>query len=358
MLMLKRRLAKAGIVQRQMAAEIGCAVSTLNEIINKGKFPKRTRQQIKSAIEVYLNKQGVSVEGIWRKISKKGAPVKHAPKPKKKEVIKMLTHTALEHFNLKQNPFFGEIFDLSDYYYPESFQNTEKSIINAIPRHLLLSLIADMGTGKTLMKRKILDQYKNNKKIKFIQTKSAASEKLLLTAICDAVIWELKDINEKTKRSQEGKERLMEKFLLEEMKAGRIVILIIDEAHMLHKATIKGLKRLIDDLYYGFQPLLRIWLIGQEELRAKLAEGEMKEVSFRIQIIDMPSFNGLGESYLQFKIKRAGGKLEEIFDEKAIQLLLRTAKTPLAINYQASKALVFAHDRGEARVLPEMINHI
>lgn len=118
-------------------------------------------------------------------------------------------------------------------------------------------------------------------------------------------------------------------------------MLIIEEAHSLPIPTLKHLKRFIE-LENGFTPLLSIILIGQDELKNKLAENnqEVREVVQRCEIVTLEPFTQTTlVDYLQHRCRAAGRTLPEFIDESGIDAICTKLTRNVGRNKQSESLL-------------------
>jgi general secretion pathway protein A len=136
-------------------------------------------------------------------------------------------------------------------------------------------LTGEIGAGKTTLCRHVLEKLSSDIAFAFI-INPMLSELELLAAVCD-------DFGISYPRQTSIKELidLINAFLLELNAAGKKAILIIEEAQNLRSEVLEQI-RLLTNLETNERKLLQIILIGQPELRDKLALPEMRQLSQRI----------------------------------------------------------------------------
>jgi len=116
-----------------------------------------------------------------------------------------------------------------------------------------------------------------------------------------------------------------------------------------------------------------IILIGQTELKYMLDETrhmDMREVIRRVQVAEIHGLDGNLREYLEFKFKRIGVEISNIFDESAFTALSRrltiedhkkrkcSQAYPGLVNTYATKAMNLAYEMGELKVTEDVINAI
>jgi type II secretory pathway predicted ATPase ExeA len=124
------------------------------------------------------------------------------------------------------------------------------------------------------------------------------------------------------KRDPEARARQVQQLLTAGHRAGQRHVLIIEEAHCLPTATLKHLKR-FGELRDGLSPLLSIVLVGQPELRQRLAvnNSEVREVAQRCELIELPAMDNELAEYLKFKLRRVGSDIEHVITADGIDAL-------------------------------------
>jgi general secretion pathway protein A len=206
-------------------------------------------------------------------------------------------------------------------------------------------LTGEVGTGKTTVCRCLLEQVPENAAIAFIFNPKLTVEELLAT-ICDEFGIKYPDGNSSIKVFVDS----INSFLLASHAEGRKTVLIIDEAQNLSADVLEQL-RLLTNLETNQQKLLQIILLGQPELRDKLASQELRQLSQRI--IARYHLGALSKSdvnsYVRHRLSVSGTK-EQLFSDSAINKLYQlTDGVPRLINVICDRALLgaFAQERSD-----------
>jgi MSHA biogenesis protein MshM len=138
--------------------------------------------------------------------------------------------------------------------------------------------------------------------------------------------------------------RELQAHLIELYGAGRRVVILIDEAHVMPEDTLEQV-RLLSNLESSRHKLLQIVLFGQPELDATLAKSALRQLrdrvthSFRMR----PLAPGEVARYLAFRMRAAGYRGPELFAARAASLLARASGgLTRRINILADKALLAA----------------
>jgi general secretion pathway protein A len=146
-------------------------------------------------------------------------------------------------------------------------------------------------------------------------------------------------------------------FLLEENRAGRTVVLVIDEAQNLSIEVLEQI-RLISNLETDRSKLIQIVLVGQPELRTLLARPELRQLDQRITVryhlkpMDFPD----SCDYIRHRIRFAAGGSEPLgFSPGAVQKIFRfSGGLPRLINSACDRSLLLAYTSETREVSPSM----
>ena len=400
-IILKQLIVECDVPQASLAEATGLARPTINLVVNRGYIPVRKTGQFKAIIESivsgnegamrWLISRGKTVSDIWKPVGKnlfhaqpagnhaRGAATSRqkaaVPGDPEKITIKweveMITGEALRHFKIFRNPFIDDIQKDTDIFMSEEHRYIEAAMIDAAEHGGFLAVIGEVGSGKSVMRRKVVEQLRRDGTILIIYPQMIDKSRLNAGSICDAIIMDIS--SEKPRVKLEAKTRQVQKLLLERSKQNYRSVLLIEEAQDLDIRTIKHLKRFYE-LEDGYRKLLGIILIGQTELKHIFNEAQnvdMREVIRRVQIAEIRGLNGNIRDYLSLKLKRVGVEIDKVFEPDAIKALSarltsedgRTKKKishayPLLVNNYAAKAMNMAADMGEAKVTAEVVHAI
>jgi general secretion pathway protein A len=140
-------------------------------------------------------------------------------------------------------------------------------------------------------------------------------------------------------------------FVIREYGRGRRTLLIFDEAQNLPIHALEEL-RLLSNVNSESDVALQILLIGQPELRAKMARPELMQFAQRIAVDFHLQSLSLEETraYVGHRLKIAGG-VDDIFDREAVELIHeKSGGIPRLINQLCDLALVYAFAERSDRV--------
>ncbi|MBT9489957.1 MAG: AAA family ATPase [Rubrivivax sp.] len=150
----------------------------------------------------------------------------------------------------------------------------------------------------------------------------------------------------------------LNEFLLTSHAQGKSSVLIIDEAQNLSTDVLEQL-RLLTNLETDTRKLLQIILIGQPELRDRLARPDMAQLAQRV--IARYHLEALGEAetaqYVRHRLAVAGLQGALPFDARALQRIHRLAHgVPRRINLLCDRALLGAYAQSRTSVDAAMVN--
>ncbi|MDR1162895.1 MAG: AAA family ATPase [Candidatus Accumulibacter sp.] len=243
----------------------------------------------------------------------------------------------LEHFGLREAPF--RITPHTEFFFPGAKRKaTLEALIYATTHDEgIVKVSGEVGSGKTMLCRMLLETLPESVKTIYFANPSLSREEILDT------IAEEFDVAIPEKRTR----RLLmtiQKRLIDYYAEGRLVVIMVDEAHAMPQETLEEI-RLLSNLESKRHKLLHIVLFGQPELDERLLEPAMRPLKERIThnfaLIPLHR-DDIGE-YLMFRIRRAGYHGPDLFTPAAIRLIARVSEgLTRRINILADKALLSA----------------
>lgn len=205
-----------------------------------------------------------------------------------------------------------------------------------------IELSGEVGTGKTTIVRTLLNQLDP-------ETHRTA---LIFNPILSPIGF-MKELNAEFGLSCEGNEirdlhAALNAFLLEENRAGRTVVLVIDEAQNLSIEVLEHV-RLISNLETESAKLIQIVLVGQPELNALLGRDELRQLDQRITVryhLKPMCFEDTC-AYIRHRIRFAAEGREPLsFSLGAFRRIYRfSGGLPRLINGVCDRALLLAYTR-------------
>jgi MSHA biogenesis protein MshM len=214
-----------------------------------------------------------------------------------------------------------------------------------------IKVTGEVGTGKTLICRKLLNELPNHFVAAYIP-----NPYLTPTELRRAVASELNVVLTDHADQQEFTQRIQQR-LIHIHQENKSVVLIIDEAQALPVESIEAL-RLITNLETESRKLLQVVLFGQPELNDKLSLPELRQLkqrvtfSYTLQLMDADQVY----QYVKHRMNVAGYRGGDLFDKKCCSLLFKASKgTPRIVNVLCHKALMLAYGEGTQKITPLQI---
>src|SRR5262249_18555520 len=139
--------------------------------------------------------------------------------------------------------------------------------------------------------------------------------------------------------------RDLSQFLVDQRIAGRMVLLVIDEAQNLSLAALEEL-RMLSNLETEKSKLLQIVMVGQPNLRDKLGAVELEQLRQRITVsYNLPPLEiDATANYINHRLRRAALGAPMEFPRQATDLIhARSRGVPRIINVICDAALVFGY---------------
>ncbi|MFA5059950.1 MAG: AAA family ATPase [Candidatus Omnitrophota bacterium] len=188
-------------------------------------------------------------------------------------------------------------------------------------RRGLTVIFGDVGTGKTTLSRKLVQELKNRGDIIFhmILNPSFESEEQFLTSLVRNFDVDYSFSPQSTMANILDLRDAMEKFLIQKcVEEKQTVILIIDEAQKLNLTTLEVLRVLLNFETNEYK-LIQLVLLGQLELYPKIVNmpNFLDRISFKYTL------NPLGpqetKEMIEFRIRKAGyNSSAKLFNDEAI----------------------------------------
>jgi general secretion pathway protein A len=215
-----------------------------------------------------------------------------------------------------------------------------------------VQLTGEVGTGKTTLCRLLLEQLPENTRVALVLNPKLTPIELLET-ICE----ELKLDTGGRRGSLKGLVDTLNAYLLDAYAQGLRVVLIVDEAQNLSTEALEQI-RLLTNLETPTQKLLQIILLGQPELRDKLADTELRQLAQRItaRYHLTPLDRVETEAYVRHRIAVAGApKLP--FSRLGLRALFQRSKgIPRLINIIGDRALMAGYAREQESIGERLVD--
>jgi type II secretory pathway predicted ATPase ExeA len=211
-------------------------------------------------------------------------------------------------------------------------------------------LTGDPGVGKTLALRRYVDSLNGNLFKPFYTPLSTLSRADLLYHI-NRILGLTPRLSKSAIYTQ-----VQRAFLESKETAGKTILLIIDEAHLLQTGPLEELRLLTNFKMDSYDPFILI-LSGQSDLRRIMEFAVMEPFNQRIAIrYHMPPLSPEEtRNYVAHHMNLAGAK-EPILDEQALQAVHELSfGIPRKIGAITEQALTYAMFDQKRTVTPEMV---
>ena len=348
------------ITQAWLAKSLSISPPAINSIVKHGVWPKRDPEAVKQKLIDTLNLLGVEITLINQVLTAAASlnqgveTIESAAASPEEEQLMLLRKQTLSQPAKKQFKLFKNIFAENIRNSTEMFRNSDIDYVResmfqaAKGNSSFIAVIGQSGAGKSTLRRELIDRLEREREPTIViepyvlgtEDNDAKGKTLKALHIAESILSALAP-NTSAKRSPEARFRQIHNLLKESSRAGHHHLLIIEEAHSLPIPTLKHLKRFIE-LENGFTPLLSIILIGQDELKNKLAENnqEVREVVQRCEIVTLEPFTQTTlVDYLQHKCKSADRELSEFIDNSGIDAICAKLTRNVGRNKQSESLL-------------------
>lgn len=242
-------------------------------------------------------------------------------------------------YELKDNPF--NVTADPDFFFSSKFHTEAMSnlLFGIEQRKGIMVVTGEIGTGKTTLCRKLLDQSTKKTKFALLLNPNFSDLELLQLIVHDFGI----------RCRDQNKIALFNKlntYLLKESKKGNNIVVVIDEAQNLGIHQLEQI-RLLSNLETSKHKLLQVILVGQPELEDKLKLPALRQLTQRIAIhyhihpLERQDVRNYVYHRISKVMKSYNSMRNVSFTEEAIDGLFYYSKgTPRMINLFCDRALL------------------
>jgi len=249
-------------------------------------------------------------------------------------------------FGLTKNPF-GLTPDAAVLFMTRQHREALAGLTYAIVnRKGLVVLTGAVGTGKSTLLGRVLAHLPVSVRAGVILTPTLTPAEFLELALLDLGFQDIP-------QSKARRLVLLQEYLVAGHNAGKVTVLVVDEAHMLSPEVLEEL-RLLGNYETSDAKLLQIVLVGQNELAGVLNRPDMRQLKQRVAVrlsIEPISRVEIGQ-YIGFRWAAAGGSGMP-FSAGALECVAETSGgVPRLINSLCASALLLAFAESSPIVEP------
>ncbi len=249
-------------------------------------------------------------------------------------------HLYIDYFNLKEPPF--KITPTTSYFYGGGKRG---EILHALLYAInsgegIMLLTGEVGSGKTMILRTLVDQLSEKTDIIYIANPSLSGSEILYN-ICE-------ELGLQSEEKKPDTVRILQNHLIQRHQEGYRVVAFIDEAQAMPDESLEEI-RLLSNLETSRDKLLQIVLFGQPELEEKLSKQHLRQLRERITVaLKIKPFTKEDiKEYISTRLHAAGHDGKQLFTNDAYRIIFAVSKgISRRINVLADKTLLSAFARG------------
>jgi general secretion pathway protein A len=258
-----------------------------------------------------------------------------------------------EYFGFREKPF-NITSDPSIFYTNSTYQRAYANLLYGVcERKGLTVLTGEVGTGKTTLLRRLIQNLENTVHFVFFYYTTQTFDDLL-----DFILNDLGVSGQAEGYMQ--KIEVLKAFLIEQLREGQPIALLIDEVQNLDAYTLMQLDLLVD-LQIGGEKLLPTVLAGQPEFEAKLAEPVQVDLRRQVTLhcrLDCLKEREVG-AFIQYRLRAVGCERRDLFSAEAVKRIARyTKRIPRLINVLCDNALLLAYKTGQTAVSATIVEEV
>jgi type II secretory pathway predicted ATPase ExeA len=203
-----------------------------------------------------------------------------------------------------RDPFEEEPRSADELFESAEIAATKAEILTAISTNSAIAVSAPVGSGKTILWQQIEEELGQSARTNYLVARIRSIDRetvdpgTIIRAVLEAVgqPWRNND-------TMEALSIAAERVVRDRHDRRMRTVVVIDEAHRIPARALRSLKVLMD-MKAGYQRMVSIVLLGQEELRARFADYEMREVAARIRLVTPGPLHVRGTDPRDFEVRR------------------------------------------------------
>ncbi len=254
----------------------------------------------------------------------------------------------LQHFGVREFPF-SITPDTSFFFSSDGSQEALNTLLIAVRTgEGFIKVTGEVGTGKTLLCRKLMATLGPDYKLAYIPNPYLEPRALFLELAAELEA----DISTEVQLDQHQLLKTLTRRLLSIIRDGKRVVICLDEAQAMPIETLEAL-RLLTNLETEKRKLLQVIIFGQPELEEKLDHPSIRQLKQRIAFDYHlgPLTRDEMDFYVHHRLAVAGYKGGRLFTSPALWMLQhKTKRIPRLVNIVAHKAMLSAFGKGKKKV--------
>lgn len=334
-----RSLARITGLSSGSAHRLRAGIAPADFIINQ-------RAQIEAGLRAFLAQRKLSSEGVAQELA--ALFLEDTAMPATTRI--RLMPSACKFFGLKRDPFYLDPRTEQEYFSTAELADISEQIEDAVLNHGFIAVTGEIGSGKTALKQRLLARLDDTQDtMRVIWPEFQDMEEIRVGNIVSFILTEF---DQKPRLDKLQRARQLRQLLADLHTQDLSVALAFDEAHRLSDRVLSALKNFWEmgaARKGGYTRYLGIVLFGQPQFEGRLREFKFSEIAQRLEIVRMPAMAKRAADYVAHRIRLVGGDPAAIFDEQALEELVRTASTPLALGNRVNEALMRAFELKEKR---------
>lgn len=253
------------------------------------------------------------------------------------------------HFGLTEAPF--GLTPNTQFYHPlvPHFEALQVLTTALASGEGFIKVTGEVGTGKTLICRKLLNELGDNYVIAYLPNPYLTPNEMRAAIASELSVDASLDQHQLTEA--------LNHRLIALSAEDKQVVLLIDEAQMLPHETLEAL-RLISNLETETKKLMQVVLFGQPELDARLKQDNLRQLRQRITFSYQlrPLLVNETSSYVEHRLTVSGYRGAPLFEAKALRLLHQASGgIPRLINVLAHKCLMLSYGQNVRNISAKLV---
>jgi type II secretory pathway predicted ATPase ExeA len=249
-----------------------------------------------------------------------------------------------QYWGLREKPF-RKTPDPRYLYLNDTYEEALERLLYAVEEMELALLTGEVGSGKTLLTRALVDRIGEKYEVGMILNPRLSPRQFLRSTASEL------GVAQPRYHTSDLLDQIHER-LLELDAEQRAALLVVDEAHLIPgKPTFEEI-RLLTNFQLDDRNLVAIVLVGQPELRERLRHRTYRALTQRIgaSFHLVPLAAGESHAYVAHRLSVAGASREVFTPEAVERLHVAAGGIPRVLNHLATQALLEGMARGAQRV--------